>query len=300
MWSFLAEFTKNLGGTYTVVVMDDRGTKQPRHYEVQPRHVLAVWGGSMVIASLLMAGLIAFTPIRQLIPGYGTDEIRRTARLNNLRVTALSDSVRAQQQYIQHLRGLMTGEIDTSLVTSVAAPSDAMTEAPSPREEVELASSDDWSDHRQPALPMSRLPAQVVPAVALSDQQRTLARLQLPMHPPVDGFPTRGFDARAGHYAVDIAVEEGTPVRSVGDGYVIFADWTQEGGYTIAVQHANGFTAIYKHNEQLLKQVGDRVQSRETIATSGNTGEITTGPHLHFEFWHNGLAQDPHQYFVGW
>lgn len=301
MWSFLAEFTKNLGGTHTVVVMDDRGMKQPRHYEVQPGRVLAAWGGSMAIAALLVASLVVFTPIRQLIPGYGTDEIRRTARLNNLRVTALSDSVRAQQRYIEHLRGMMTGRLDTMLVANVATPDEDVAEpVPSPSSASGPEPSEDWDDHQQPALPMSQMPAQVMPAVALSDQPSTLARLQLPMHPPVEGFPTRGFDARTGHYAVDIAVEEGTPIRSVGDGYVIFADWTQGGGYTIAVQHANGFTAIYKHNERLLKRVGDRVQSRETIAMSGNTGEITTGPHLHFEFWHNGLAQDPRQYFVGW
>lgn len=301
MWSFLAEFTKNLNGAYTVVVMDERGARQPRHYTVQPRRVLTAWGGSMLLASLLMVGLVAFTPLRQFIPGYGTEEIRRTARLNNLRVAALSDSIQAQQQYIQHLRGLITGRLDSSLVAEAAVPEEAEAQAlPSVGEGTQPASSEDWSDHQQPALPVSRMPVQAVPAAVTPERGASLARLHLPMRPPVEGFPTRGFDARAGHYAVDIAVEEGTPVRSIGDGYVIFADWTQSGGYTIAVQHASGYTSIYKHNQQLLKRVGDRVQGQETIATSGNTGEVTTGPHLHFEFWHNGLAQDPRQYFVGW
>lgn len=301
MWSFLAEFTKNLDGIYTVVVMDDRGVDQPRHYEVQPRRLLAAWGGSMLLAALLMVSLVVFTPLRQWIPGYSTDEIRREARLNNLRVAALSDSVQAQQQYIQHLRGLITGQIDTSLASDTVRPSDAPAEpVPSVGDEPELEASDDWSDHQQPAVSMSRMPTQVMPAARPLEPQTTLTHMELPVHPPVEGFPTRGFDARAGHYAVDIAVEEGTPVRSIGDGYVIFADWTQSGGYTIAVQHADGFTSIYKHNEQLLKRVGDRVQGRETIAMSGNTGDVTTGPHLHFEFWRNGLAQDPRQYFVGW
>jgi len=301
MWSFLAEFTKNLDGAYTVVVMDDRGVDQPRRYEVHPRRVLAVWGGSMLLASLLMVSLVAFTPIRQMIPGYGTDEIRRTARLNNLRVAALSDSLQAQQQYIQHLRSLITGRFDSSLVSDINLPSrDVARPTPSVNNEPARASSDNWSDHRQPAVPLSRMPAQATPAATMPVRQASLTSLQLPMRPPVEGFPTRGFDARAGHYAVDIAVEAGTPVRSVGDGYVIFADWTQGGGYTVAVQHASGFTSIYKHNKRLLKRVGDRVRNRETIAVSGNTGEITTGPHLHFEFWRNGLAQDPRQYFVGW
>lgn len=301
MWSFLAEFAKNLDGVYTVVVMDERGVDRPRRYEVLPRRVLTAWGGSMLIASLLMIGLVAFTPLRQWIPGYGTEEIRRTARLNNLRVGALSDSLRAQQKYIRHLRGLITGRFDSSLVSDASGPSaGAVMPSPSVTDPSARATSADWGDHRQPALPVSQMSANPMPVAAPPVRQASLVGLQLPMRPPVEGFPTRGFDARAGHYAVDLAVEAGTPVRSVGDGYVIFADWTQSGGYTIAVQHGGGYTSVYKHNERLLKRVGDRVRSRETIAVSGNTGEITTGPHLHFEFWRNGLAQDPRQYFVGW
>ena len=126
-----------------------------------------------------------------------------------------------------------------------------------------------------------------------------LTSLQLPFLPPVDGFITRGFDARTGHYAVDIAVEEGSMVQSIGDGYVIFADWTHEGGHTVAVQHADGYVSVYKHNQRLLKRVGDRVRARDPVAISGNAGEISTGPHLHFELWHEGLAQDPRYFFIG-
>ena len=81
-------------------------------------------------------------------------------------------------------------------------------------------------------------------------------------------------------------------------GYVILSDWTHEGGYAIAVQHSDGYVTVYKHAKQLLKRIGDRVRNREAIAISGNSGEITTGPHLHLEIWHNGLAQDPRYYFV--
>ena len=81
---------------------------------------------------------------------------------------------------------------------------------------------------------------------------------------------------------------------------MIFADWTHEGGYTVTVQHADGYLTVFKHNQRLLKRVGDRVRAREAVAMSGNSGEITTGPHLHFELWHNGLAQDPSFYFIGY
>jgi murein DD-endopeptidase MepM/ murein hydrolase activator NlpD len=298
MWSFLAEFTKNLDSAYTVVVMDEQGVNQPRRYEVHPKRVLTAWGGSTLFVSLFMVGLVVFTPIRQLIPGYGTEAIRRAARVNDMRVAALSDSLQAQRRYIQHLRSLITGEVDSSSVSDIALPV-----APSKRDPSSLpvknVSAGDQSVSSMQA--PERAPHAIRTVASRgAPRQVALEDLQLPTQPPVEGFPTRGFDARAGHFAVDIAVATGTPVRSIGDGYVILADWTQEGGYTVAVQHTGGFVSIYKHNERLLKRVGDRVHSRESIATSGNTGEITTGPHLHFEFWRNGLAQDPSQYFVGW
>jgi murein DD-endopeptidase MepM/ murein hydrolase activator NlpD len=125
--------------------------------------------------------------------------------------------------------------------------------------------------------------------------------LSLPVQAPVDtGFPTRRFDAGDGHFGIDLAVSEGTMVRAVGAGYVVLADWTQEGGYTVVVQHSDGYLSVYKHNKRLLKQIGDRVQAREALAVSGNSGQMTTGPHLHFELWRNGLAQDPRPYVTGW
>ena len=157
-------------------------------------------------------------------------------------------------------------------------------------------------DHEQPAIPISRLTPQpeALPVRTVSTGERYVSSIQFPTLPPVDGYLTRGFDARSGHYAIDIAVEEGSIVRSIGDGYVILADWTHEGGYAIAIQHSDGYVTVFKHAKQLLKRIGDRVRNREAIALSGNSGEITTGPHLHLEIWHNGLAQDPRYYFVGW
>jgi murein DD-endopeptidase MepM/ murein hydrolase activator NlpD len=125
-----------------------------------------------------------------------------------------------------------------------------------------------------------------------------LAGLRLPALPPLAGVLSRGYDAAAGHFGLDIVARAGSPVRAVGDGYVVAADWTHTGGYTIAVQHPNGYLSIYAHNQRLLKRIGDRVRSRETLALSGNTGAVTSGPHLHFELWRDGLAQDPRAFLL--
>lgn len=298
MFSFLSEFTRDVDSPSTFIVMDADGLDQPRHYKVLPRNVLFLVGGGAAVVAIVLLAFVVLTPIREIIPGYGTAEMRQDARLNVLRINALQDSLDAQQRYMTQLRQLMLGEIDSSMIAGAAPePAAAGVDFEMP---TEFESSSDWTDHQQPAIVVERLQGRNNMAFRLTEMSSPrLPSVLLPALPPVEGFVTRGFDARTGHYAIDIAVQAGTVVRSIGDGYVVLADWTQEGGYAIAVQHADGYLSVYKHNERLYKRVGDRVQAREAIAESGNSGEITTGPHLHFELWHNGLAQDPGMFVVG-
>lgn len=299
MFSFLSEFTRDVDAPSTIIVMDAEGYEQPRHYHIVPRHVLFFGLLASGFVAVILLCIIIFTPVRELIPGYGTAEMRQNARLNELRVIALQDSLAAQGGYALQLRNLMLGQIDTSSIATMAAqaPGTPEIEAEDPDEEEQ---SSNWTDHRQPAIALERMEAgREVPFRLASISGRTLPSVLFPALPPVDGFITRTFEARTGHYAVDIAVQEGTVIRSIGDGYVIFSDWTHEGGYAIAVQHSDGYVSVYKHNERLLKRIGDRVRARDEIAISGNSGEISSGPHLHFELWHDGLAQDPRNYFVG-
>ena len=106
------------------------------------------------------------------------------------------------------------------------------------------------------------------------------------------------FDAKGNHYGIDIVSNLNEPILSVLDGTVVMAGWTLEAGYVIQVQHNDNLISIYKHNSQLLKQMGDRVLAGEAIAIVGNTGELTTGPHLHFELWYNGNPLNPRDYIV--
>ncbi len=115
---------------------------------------------------------------------------------------------------------------------------------------------------------------------------------------PIQGVRTRGFDTVSGHFAIDIAAEEGSAVRAIEGGFVVLSDWTHEGGYTIAVQHSDGFVSIYKHNSSLLRKTGDPVRARDVIALSGNTGEVTTGPHVHLELWRDGVPMDPEAFLL--
>ncbi|MFP4227898.1 MAG: M23 family metallopeptidase [Salinivenus sp.] len=295
MWSFLADLIRTPDAPRTVVVMDESGTGAPRQYTVTPKRLLFAWGGTLLLVALVTAALVAFTPVRTLIPGYGTEELRQNAQRTAVRVSALQDSVAVQRRYIERLQQLLTGRID-SVAQDPGDESSRLALGPSADE-----GGDGPDSAARPAAGSEADGGNPSGQVPATGPTRAVPSLDLPARPPVEGgFPTRRLEVQGAHYGTDIAVAEGTRVRAIGPGVVVLADWTEAGGHTIAVQHAEGYLSVYKHNEQLLKQTGDRVQAQEAVAVSGNTGEITSGPHVHFELWRNGLAQDPRSVITGW
>lgn len=116
------------------------------------------------------------------------------------------------------------------------------------------------------------------------------------LFPPVKGIITSKYDIRDEHLALDIACNEGEPIKAIMNGFVVFSDWTSDGGYVLVLQHKQSIISIYKHNSQLYKKQGDVVQSGDVIAAAGSSGELSTGAHLHFELWIEGYAVDPEAY----
>lgn len=113
---------------------------------------------------------------------------------------------------------------------------------------------------------------------------------------PLGGIISAPYDPKIAHYGVDVVSKKNEPIKSVADGTVILSSWTQDAGYVITVQHRSNVISVYKHNSSLLKKMGDFVSAGDVIAIIGNTGELTTGPHLHFELWYNGNPMDPEEF----
>lgn len=113
---------------------------------------------------------------------------------------------------------------------------------------------------------------------------------------PLTGIISSSYNPKIGHYGVDVVSKKNEPIKSVADGTVILASWTQDAGYVITVQHKSNVISVYKHNSSLLKKPGDFVNAGDVIAIIGNTGELTSGPHLHFELWYNGNPVDPEEF----
>ena len=300
MFSFLQEFFRRGKGISTFVVIREGTGKPARQYRIVPRRILLVlFRGCARPFRIPDLPCLLLSPLNRLLPEYGPAEIRQNARLNALRINALQDSLAAQEEYMTRLRQVFLGQIDPDTEDPVASETSLPREdyaAPAPGE-----LSSNWTDHQQPAITIDLLTENNdIPA-----RMANTGRCTVSQHRMAD-INSRGRLRNARLQCkhrditeIDIAVEEGTDIRSIGDGYVVMADWTQEGGFTIAIQHSDGYLSVYKHNRHLYKRMGDRVQARDNIAVSGNSGEFTTGPHLHFELWHNGLAQDPSAYLVG-
>ncbi|UXP33763.1 M23 family metallopeptidase [Reichenbachiella agarivorans] len=113
---------------------------------------------------------------------------------------------------------------------------------------------------------------------------------------PVEGIVSDGFDPHRDHLAIDIVARQDEPIKAVADGTVVFSSWTQDSGYVIAIQHRGNLISFYKHNSELFKKVGNFVTAGEVISIIGNTGELTSGPHLHFELWYDGNPIDPEEF----
>lgn len=291
---FLHDLFRHPQRPRTVIVVDEGAAEPPRQYQVRPQRILAGMVTASMLGAVLLTAIVLLTPARRVVFGPDPEILREAARVNALRASALADSLELQREYLAVLRTAIVGP-EGAVEPVPEEPGEEPVPAHQALELPPAERSADWADHESPAFSLARLEARERPVAA----EVYLASLQFPALPPVDGFFARGYEASRSHFGIDIAVEEDTPVRAIGDGYVVFADWANDGGYTIAVQHAEGYLSIYMHNRRLLKRSGDRVQNRETIALSGNTGEVTTGPHLHFELWRNGLAQDPRLYLVG-
>ena len=292
MFSFLGDFIRSTGQALDVILLDEDGLDAPRRYRVRPGQVLVATAGVASVLGLFMLFLVVATPLRGLFPGLATAEMKSEARMNALRLQALEDSLQSQVEYMTHLRNLMMGRVSAGQAQPLDDPAESVPAI------VGDPSSADWEDHVRPPIALDRLQVEASATLPVALGTSSLSIPRFPVLPPVEGFVTRGFEPRIGHYALDIAVTEGSVVRSVSAGYVVLSDWTHDGGYVIAVQHSGGFLSVYKHNQRLLKRIGDRIAAREPIAISGNTGEVTTGPHLHFELWRDGLAQDPEDFLL--
>lgn len=277
---------RRLRSRYRLVLIDDTTFEERFSLRLNRLGVLVLSVLTFLLYGALIVAVIVLTPLKRYIPGYSDQE----TKLNAYRSTVLADSLTLalhdQQRYVDNLRAVLSGDLPMDS-SSLRRPAQVR---PSPEE-------------LRPGLDDSLLRARVaqderynLAEGRASSERRELASVLFV--PPVQGIVTAGFDPQQRHFAVDVVTKADEAVKCCLAGTVTLASWTSDAGYVIHVQHTNGLTSVYKHNSVLFKKTGDRVKAGEAIAIVGDTGENSSGPHLHFELWHNGTALDPQAYMV--
>jgi len=279
------KLVSRLQNKFRLVVMNVNTFEEKFSLVLSPLNVFT-WGGlTLIITILLVSMVLAFTPLREFIPGYADVNTRRNATRALLRADSLMQTQQLKDKYIENLRLILEGEIPDSIGTTIDS------EAAINFDTISSAVSKEDSMLRE------EMEAQIRYNIALNDETPNGDNITgFTFFSPMRGPITAHFNLQEKHYGVDVVAPRNEAVKATLDGTVILSNWTSETGHVIQIQHDNNLVSIYKHNSVLLKQVGDRVKAGEPIAIVGASGELTTGPHLHFELWFNGRAINPENY----
>jgi len=276
------KFTKKLLHKYRMVVLNEDTFEERFSFRLTRLNVFVAAGLSVIFLIVATTVLIAFTPLREYIPGYSSAQLKEKA--TNLAYTSdsLQNVIRLNDQYLNSIKNALTGELDLDQLNRDSVLGEPITDIE--YEEINRIKAD------------SLLREEVAQEDKYNILPTATDNINFSLFPPVKGSISDPYSIENKHYAIDIVTARNSPIKSVADGRVIFAEWTADTGYVIIIEHSYGLLSVYKHNASLNKSQGDMVQGGEVVATAGNTGELTTGPHLHFELWNEGNPVDPSEY----
>lgn len=238
---------------------------------------------AVVMFSAAVYCVIAYTPVRTFIPGYPDAHSKRAAIQNAIRIDSLENVIYRWELYSENLRRVVEGEEPLKIDSLIQAVQTARAQ----QLDVSVL-------HQRDSLLRENVREEEEFGIS-ARQKRDLPIEGLHFFTPLKGVVSQGYDANI-HPYIDITAPAGSVVKATLDGTVIFSGWSNEAGNTIQIQHESDIVSIYKHNEKLLKKVGDKVTAGSPIALVGNTGDVSTGTHLHFELWHKGETVDPTLY----
>lgn len=269
---------KKLLHKYRLVILNEDTFEERLSFKLTRLNVFILSGITAILLIGLTTLFIAFTPLREYIPGYSSTSLKKNAALLLAKTDSLENAIRVNEQYYNSIRGVLTGDIPV-----VAFDRDSIQEAIFNSDELEMTPSKEDSLLRE-----------------LVDQEDKYNLFEsastegdISLFAPIKGTVSQAYSVQEKHYGIDVVAEKDTPILAAADGTVIFAEWTAETGHVIIVKHDNDLITVYKHNSSLSKSQGELVKAGEVIATIGNTGELTTGPHLHFELWRSGYPINP-------
>ena len=270
-------FKRKLLHKYRLVILNEETFEERFSFKLNRLNVFVFSTLFALFLILATTFIIAFTPLREYIPGYSSTTLKKKATQLAYKTDSLQKILDVNEAYLASIKKVLTGDVKT-----VEFNKDSI---------IEVAKTDP-----SVLIRTSRKDSLLREAVAKEDKYNPLIGPkveQYSLFAPVKGSISEGYDSKTKHYAVDVVTVKDAPVKAVADGTVIFAEWTAATGNVIILKHDNNLISVYKHNAMLTKEQGEIVKAGEVIGTVGNTGELTTGPHLHFELWRDGFPVNP-------
>ena len=265
---------------YRLVVLNEETYEERISYKLTRLNIFLFVALISTLLVITTISLIAFTSIKEYIPGYDSTFLRQKAVENIETLDSLEKVIQTNQKFINSVGAVILGDVSEE---------DIINESNIVKVDV---SELDFKTNVQDSLLRS--------AVEKEDRFNAFespnSKVEYVLIRPISGKISSQFDLSQKHFGVDIPASKNTPIKAVSDGRVIFSEWTIDTGYVIIIEHSFGLTSVYKHNSTGLVNQGDYVNSGQAVALSGNTGELSTGPHLHFELWSDGNPVDPLEY----
>jgi len=276
------KFVDKLRNRYRLIIYNDTTFQSVWSMKLSRLKVFTVTSLSTAFLVALVIILIVVTPLKEYIPGYPKKEYRQMLIRNSILVDSLENELQNKDIFFQNIKTIIEGGV----------PEDNYQNADTGTQPGDIV----FQQYNHDSVFQDKiLEEQLNLSLNANNSQNTdLSKIHFFI--PVKGMVTNTFKSSSDHYGVDLVSTANSLILSVLDGTIIFAGWTLQTGYVIYIQHENNLISVYKHNAELLKNIGDKVNAGEAIAIIGNSGELSTGPHLHFELWYDGVALDPELY----
>lgn len=268
---------------YRVIIMNEETFEEKTSLRLNRFNIL-VYGAIFAIFMIVLTSvIIIYTPLKQYILGFSEAELKEKIVELTFKSENLEKKIQANELYFSSIQKVLRGDIHSEELNKDSIVNEEL--------QKDLANID-----FEPSEEELKLRQEVADEEKYNVFDISASSKKMIFFSPISGEITTNFAPDKKHFGVDVIAESGTPVKSVGDGTVIFAEWSAQTGFVIIVKHSNNFISVYKHNASLTKRQGDIVKAGEVIATVGNTGELSTGTHLHFELWNNGYPVNPFNY----
>ena len=274
---------RKLTHNYRLVISSEDTWEEKFSLRLNRLNVFVVFGLISFFLIVSTTIFIAFTPLKEYIPGYDSSKLRQESQNLIFKTDSLNNIISKNQVLVDNLSRVLSGDIDTQ---SLYIEDDSIKQ-----EKAKTNINIDLSPSKEDSI--FRLDIERADRYNIIEKKD---RNVFILTSPIQGKISQKYNVEQKHFAIDIATAAGTPVKSVADGTIIFSEWTSLTGTVIIIEHNNNLISVYKHNSTSSKNQGDFVEKGEVIATSGSTGELSTGPHLHFELWYDGYPVNPTDY----